>query len=101
MSLKNETRKKAGIEKALKYIRSDRSEALNEGFSNSDWQAVKSGKVEEILIAVLERIEDDIEEYQAAENEPEQEPEPIRRRPGRYMGSTDDRIVRNGDFYDE
>ena len=101
MSLKNETRKKAGIEKALKYIRSDRSEAQNEGFSNKDWQAAKSGKIEEILIAVLERIEDDIEEYQAAENEPEQEPEAEpRKRPGRYHGMTDG-YVRNGEYYNE
>ena len=97
MSLKNETRKKAGIEKALKYIRSDRSDAMNEGFSNKDWQAAKSGKIEEILIAVLERIEDDIEEYRAAENEPEAEP---RKRPGRYHGMTDG-YVRNGEYYDE
>lgn len=94
MSLKNETRKKEGIEKALKYLRSDRSEALNEGFSNKDWGAVKSGKVEEILISVLERIEDDIEEYHA---EAIPEPEPLRKN-GTNKGYTDG-YVRNGDIY--
>lgn len=98
----------ANLGELLKLTESDRPNSQKpNGFDAKEWHAVCNGQ-QEILIKQTTKLVDAAKKAQEQAQEEltlkvieDPEPEPVRRKPGRYMGTTGDRIVRNGDFYDE
>jgi uncharacterized membrane protein YgaE (UPF0421/DUF939 family) len=80
------------VNKALAYLKSDRSDAAKEDIKERDWNTVKREKAITILEMLIEQLDHDnrTETYQLDhDNRTETyavEEEPPKRKPGRFMG---------------
>lgn len=91
--------KRKYLDKALKMIRGNRSDAAQMGFKSDSWPEVASAKAEELIEAALDLVNADIDEMEAIRQERGvvYQEEPAKKR-GRYMGVADDYEIENGDY---
>ena len=89
----SEQLKKKYLEQILELVKSDRPDAQTpNGFKAEQWHAVCSGQIEVLVQNVLDLVDITIKEEQDAIAKA------AKKKPGNYMGATDDYKVVNGDF---
>jgi hypothetical protein len=89
----SEQLKKKYLNQILELVRSDRPDAQTpNGFKADQWHAVCSGQVEVLVQNVLDLVEITIQEEQEAMAKE------ATKKPGNYMGATDDYKVVNGEY---
>lgn len=83
MELKRQIRK---LEKALGFLKSNRSSAAPSGVSDQEWGTVSKSNAITILEEMVEDLKEDLDDQEKTCEVCEDEPKEPKRKPGRYMG---------------